>query len=54
MKIKKLTFGFIVAGFFLGVSTIAGLPPATTSSVAQVCETLQAQCIMPQNLSVAY
>lgn len=54
MKIKKLTVGFIVAGFFLTLSATVGLAPTGTSSMAQVCELNHMQCAMPQNLSAAY
>lgn len=54
MKIKKLTFGCIVAGFFLALSATVVLTPTGTSSVAQICEANPKQCVMPQNLSAAY
>lgn len=54
MKIKKLTVGFIVAGFFMTLSAAIVLTPSDTSSIAQICEVNPNQCVMPQNLSAAY
>lgn len=54
MKIKKLAFGFIVAGLLLTLSAAFVQTPTGTSSVAQACEVNPKQCAMPQNLSAAY
>ncbi len=54
MKIKKLTVGFIVAGFFLTLSAPIALTPTGTSSMAQVCEVNSMQCAAPQYLSATY
>jgi len=54
MKIKKLTFGFIVAGFFLAFSAAVVHTPTGASSVAQICEANPMRCATPQNLSAAH
>lgn len=54
MKIKKLTAGFIVAGFFLIISAVVGLKPMGASSMAQNCEENPMQCAVPMKLSAAY
>lgn len=54
MKIKKLAFGFVVAGLFLSLSTIAGFIPVGTATVVQNCEVKPTQCAVPQNLSAAH
>ncbi len=53
MKIKKLTFGFVAAGLFLTLSTIAEFMPAGTSTVVQSCEAKPMQCAVPYNLTAA-
>lgn len=53
MKIKKLTFGFVAAGFFLTLSTISGFMPVGTSTVVQGCDVKPMLCAAPQNLTAA-
>ena len=54
MKIKKLTVGFIVAGFFLSISATVVRTPTGTLSVAQGCEASPMQCVTTQNFSASY
>lgn len=54
MIIKNITVGFVVAVFLLLVSTaIMLLTPTGASSMTQVCQSNQTQCLAPQTLSVA-
>ncbi|HHX35323.1 MAG TPA: hypothetical protein GX719_08645 [Gammaproteobacteria bacterium] len=54
MKIRKLTFGFIVAGLFLTFGATVVHTPTGAVSLAQICEANPMQCAQPQNLSAAH
>lgn len=54
MKIKNITVGLIVAGFFLTLIALVVYTPASTPAVAEACEANPIQCVVPQNLSAAY